>query len=356
MYEIRINRLRELLDTERLDAYFTQNPSNIYYLTGYRGDTGYLLVTQDEIILYTYPLFKVEAETQTHGKVKVKILKGEEIGREITEDLKHSKSVGVERKNISLYMFDLLYCHNQTKIRQVKDLVMVLRAQKEEREIEYIKKAQKITDEIFQYVLNHLKPDAITELELAAEMEYQMKKLGAEGYSFKTIVATGENSAIPHARPRNVLIKNNTNLLLDFGVYYNGYASDMTRTIYIGKADEEFKKVYTIVLNAQEKAEKSIKEGIKASEIDNIAREFIKNAGYGDFFVHGLGHGVGIDVHELPPVNSRSEYTLKKGMIITIEPGIYLKNRFGVRIEDMVIVEENGFRVITNSPKNLIEL
>ena len=355
MYEIRLNKFRDIMKEERLDAYFTLNTSNIYYLTGYRGDSAYLLITESNAFLYTYPLFKIEAETQTHKSVEVKILEGKDLASLVAQDLKNSKSMGIE-ESISVHMFNLLYCKNNSRIRQVTNLVERLRAQKDESELDFIKKAQKITDDIFQYVLDNLKPDRLTELDLAAEMEYQMKKMGAEGYSFKTIVATRENSAIPHARPRNVLIKNNSNLLMDFGVYYNGYASDMTRTIFIGKADDEFKKVYTTVLNAQKKAEEEVKEGKKAKDIDKIARDIIKEAGYGEFFTHGLGHGVGIDVHESPPVNSKSEIILKEGMVITIEPGIYLKDRFGVRIEDMVLVKKDGYEIITNSPKELIEL
>ncbi len=355
MYEIRLNKFRDIMKEERLDAYFTLNPSNIYYLTGYRGDSAYLLITESNAFLYTYPLFKIEAETQIHKSVEVKILEGKDLASLVAQDLKNSKSMGIE-ESISLHMFNLLYCKNNSRIRQITNLVERLRAQKDESELDFIKKAQKITDDIFQYVLDNLKPDRLTELDLAAEMEYQMKKMGAEGYSFKTIVATRENSAIPHARPRNVLIRNNSNLLMDFGVYYNGYASDMTRTIFIGKADDEFKKVYTTVLNAQKKAEENVKEGEKAKDIDKIARDIIKEAGYGEFFTHGLGHGVGIDVHESPPVNSKSEIILKEGMVITIEPGIYLKDRFGVRIEDMVLVKKDGYEIITNSPKELIEL
>ncbi len=356
MYEARINKLRDLMQKEGLDAYFTLNTSNIYYLTGYRGDSAYLVITLKEAYLYTYALFQIEAETQTDKSVNVKILGKTGLFDEISETLKDVKTLGIETPNLTLSMFNALYCKMQSKIRQTNDLVLGLRAQKDEREIEFIKRAQEITDRVFDHVLNTVKPDIMTELDLAAEMEYQMKKLGAEGYSFKTIVAIKENSATPHAIPRNVTITNNTNLLMDFGVYYNGYASDMTRTIFIGKADDEFKKVYNTVLSAQEKAEQAIKVGVAVKKLDKIARDIIDSAGYGEFFTHGLGHGVGIDVHENPPVNSRTGTLLKQGMVITIEPGIYLKDKFGVRIEDMVLVKKDGFEIIPKAPKNLIEI
>ncbi len=355
MYERRLDNLRRLMEERKLDAYFTVHPANIYYLSGYRGDTGYLLVTLKEAYLYTYPLFMMEAEEQTTKEVNVRILKDSSYLKLIQDDLKDSHSMAIEKDYITHSIYKDLFCALSDKIRPISNLAGELRKNKDEKEIEFMKKAQEITDRIFRHVLN-LNLSSMTELDLAAEMEYQMKKLGAEGYSFKTIVAAGENSAIPHARPRNVKIGSRTNLLMDFGVYYMGYASDMTRTIHIGNASEEFKKVYNIVLNAQKEAENAVKKGKKANEIDQIARKIIEDAGYGEQFTHGLGHGVGIEVHELPRVNRRSEEILEENMVITIEPGIYFKNKFGVRIEDMVIVKKDGFEIITQSPKELIEL
>lgn len=355
MYKNRIAKLQKLMEEERLDAYFTMHPQNIYYLSGYRGDSGYLLITLENTYLYTYPLFKYEAEEQTIDGIDVKIIKESSYIKLLKEDLKNLHNIGIEKNNIRLSTYYTLLCNFSEKIKPIQGLVEKLRSQKDEKELEFIKKAQNITDKVFEYVLS-LKLWEMTELELAGEMELYMKKYGAEGYSFKTIVAKGENSSIPHARPRDVKIGNNTNLLLDFGVFYNGYASDMTRTIFIGKANDEFKKVYNIVLKAQTEAENGTREGKKAKEIDSIARKIIENEGYGEYFIHGLGHGVGLDVHEIPGVYSKSEDILKENMVITIEPGIYLKGKFGVRIEDMGIVKKDGFKVITKSPKELIEI
>ncbi len=355
MYKQRLDNLRNLMEERKLDAYFTMHPANIYYLSGYRGDVGYLLVTLKEAYLYTYPLFMMEAEEQTTEEAKIRIFKNSSFINPLKEDTKNLYSIGIEKDNITFSTYSALFCSLSEKIRPVSNLPGILRKRKDEKEIEFMKKAQQITDSVFQHVLN-LKLNNMTELDLAGEMEYQMKKLGAEGYSFKTIVATGENSAIPHARPRNVKIGNNTNLLMDFGVYYMGYASDMTRTIHVGKSNEEFKKVYNIVLKAQTEAENAVKAGKTAREIDSVARKIIEEAGYGEQFTHGLGHGVGIEVHERPAINSRSEEILEENMVITIEPGIYLKNKFGVRIEDMVIVKKDTFEIIPQSPKELIEI
>ena len=355
MYKNRLNNLRKLMDERKLDAYFTMHPANIYYLSGYRGDVGYLLVTLEHAYLYTYPLFMMEAEEQTDKEVEVKIFKDSSYIDLLKDDTKNTHSIGIEKNYITFSTYSTLFCSFSEKLRPVLNLTGELRKKKDEKELEFMKKAQEITDSIFKHVLE-LNLSEMTELDLAGEMEYQMKKLGSEGYSFKTIVATGENSAIPHARPRNVKIGNNTNLLMDFGVYYMGYASDMTRTIYIGKANEEFKKVYNIVLKAQKEAENSVRAGKSAKEIDSVARKIIEDAGYGEQFTHGLGHGVGIEVHERPAVNSRSEEILEENMVITVEPGIYLKDKFGVRIEDMVIVKKDSFEIITQSPKELIEI
>ncbi len=355
MYKKRIESLQRLMEERKLDAYFTMHPENIYYLSGYRGDSGYLLITLHDAYLYTYPLFRMEAEEQTTDDVKVKIIKDVSFTDMLKEDVKSMYNVGIEKNHVLLSFYSTISCALSDKIKPVESLVEQLRTQKDQRELEFMKKAQSITDEVFKHVLG-LKLTDMTELELAGEMEFYMKKQGAEGFSFSTIVATGEHSAIPHARPRNVKIKNGTNLLLDFGVYYNGYASDMTRTIFVGKADEEFKKVYNIVLKAQTEAEKGVKEGKKAKEIDGIARKIIEDEGYGEYFIHSLGHGVGIDVHEFPGVSPKQEAELLENMVITIEPGIYLKGKFGVRIEDMGIVKKDGFLVLPKSPKELIEI
>lgn len=358
-YTSRINSLRKLMEKRRLDAYLTTKAANIYYLSGYRGDTAYLLITLTNAYLYTYPLFMVEAEEQTTNEVKVKIINdATHINSLLLEDTKGLYTLGTEKNNITFQTYSKFFCTLQEKIHLVPDLVSILRQKKEKKEIEFIKKAQQITDTIFEYVIKKLNVQIqnMTELELAGEMEYQMKKLGAEGYSFNTIVASGKNSAIPHAKPQNIKIKSNTNLLMDFGVSYMGYSSDMTRTIYVGKANEEFKKIYNLVLKSQEEAELHVRAGKTAMEIDKVARKIIEDAGYGKQFTHGLGHGVGIEVHEPPKINSRSQEKLEENMIITIEPGIYLKNKFGVRIEDMVIVKKEGFEIMTQSPKELIEI
>ena len=196
----------------------------------------------------------------------------------------------------------------------------------------------------------------MTEKEVAAEIEYFMKKNKAEGTSFDTIVAFSENSALPHAQPTDRKLKDGDIVLMDYGCMYEGYCSDMTRTVFMGKANDELKKIYDTVLKAQITAEEKMKAGLKCCEIDKIARDIIENAGYKNCFNHSLGHGVGLEIHEFPNLSPKSESVLEKNNVVTVEPGIYEEGLGGVRIEDMVLVTENGIENLTNSPKGLIQI
>lgn len=228
-----------------------------------------------------------------------------------------------------------------------------LRAQKSERELECIKKAQDLTDKTFSYILNFIKA-GLTEREIALEMEFFMRRLGSEGVSFDFIVVSGKNSSLPHGVPTDKKIENGDFITMDFGAVVNGYHSDMTRTIAVGSVSEEQKKVYNTVLSAQEAAIAAIKEGITGKEADAVARNIISDAGYGKYFGHSLGHSVGLEIHETPACSPNCTDTLKSGTIMTVEPGIYLPEKFGVRIEDMVYVTADGNINLTHSPKELL--
>jgi Xaa-Pro aminopeptidase len=193
-------------------------------------------------------------------------------------------------------------------------------------------------------------------MDVALELEYFMKKKGATGLSFDSIVASGKRSSLPHGVASDKIIEDGDFLTLDFGCVYNGYCSDMTRTIVVGKASERQKEIYNIVLNAQMRALENIKPGMTGFELDKIARDVIIDAGYGEYFGHGLGHGVGLEVHEMPNVNPNAQNTLLPGMIITDEPGIYIPDFGGVRIEDLIVITINGYEVLSSSTKKLIEL
>lgn len=222
-------------------------------------------------------------------------------------------------------------------------------------EIEYIKKAQKITDDTFSHILTKIKP-GITELEIASEIVSFMKKSGAEALAFDPIVVSGERGALPHGEPTDKKIEKGELLTIDMGAVVNGYHSDMTRTVAIGEISSDKKVVYNIIFSAQFRAINMLKSGVKASDVDFAARDAIEKAGFAKFFIHSTGHGVGLNVHEDPKISSTSEDILQCGMVVTVEPGIYIKDRLGVRIEDMLLITKDGHENLTHSPKRLIIL
>lgn len=235
------------------------------------------------------------------------------------------------------------------------DICTSARRIKTKSEIEKIKAAQAITDLTFEHILTFIKP-GMTEIEVAAEMEYFMRRNGASGLAFETIAVSGKNSSLPHGVPTKATLTENSFFTMDFGAKFEGYCSDMTRTIVIGKATDEMKHVYDTVYTAQAMAINASRAGIKCSDVDNIARSYIASQGYGDCFGHGLGHSLGLEIHESPRYSAKCDDITEVGHILTVEPGIYLPGKFGVRIEDMVLITENGCEDLTHSPKQLIEL
>ncbi len=235
------------------------------------------------------------------------------------------------------------------------DLCLKHRRVKTAEEVAKIKKAQAITDAAFTHILGFINEDR-TEIEIAAELEYFMRKNGAGGLAFDTIAVSGKNSSLPHGEPTENRLTKNSFLTMDYGAKFAGYCSDMTRTVVLGKADEEMKRIYNTVLTAQSEAMKFIKAGVSCKDADKAARDVITEAGYGEFFAHSLGHSLGLEVHELPSASPRSEEILVAGNIVTVEPGIYIPSKYGVRIENMVLVTENGCENLTASENRLIEI
>ncbi len=236
-----------------------------------------------------------------------------------------------------------------------RNKIDILRTIKTKSELELIEKAEQIGIDAFNYVLGLIKP-GVTESYIAAELEYFMKSHGAEKTSFDTIVLSGSRCALPHGKPGENIIEENEPVLMDFGCVYKGYCSDMTRTVVAGKATEEFKEIYSVVKEAQEAGLSAIKPGVLGRDADAAARRVIEEGGYGKYFGHALGHGVGILIHELPILSPKSEIILSPGMVVSCEPGIYIYGRTGVRIEDLVVVTEEGCRNLTPLTKELIEL
>lgn len=222
-------------------------------------------------------------------------------------------------------------------------------------EIEKMRQAQKITDAVFEKICSFIEP-GMTEKEIAARMEYDMKLLGADGFAFDTIVVSGTNSSMPHGTPSDKKVERGDFITMDFGAMLDGYRSDMTRTVAVGKVVEEQRHVYETVLEAQRKALNVIRPGAVCMEVDRVAREYIAECGYEGLFGHGLGHSLGVEIHESPAFNMSDLTVLKPGMVLSVEPGIYLPEKFGVRIEDVVAITENGFENFTKSPKELLIL
>lgn len=348
------------LDFDKLntDAVLVTDEYNIRYLSGFRGGEAVLFISPQNNVLITDSRYTEEAENESDFTVC-------EWNRNnrITDILnEYIKNEGIEKLG---YEDKALLCSDYFKYREkltgIKEWIPlgeslnVLRQIKTDKELEFLRKAEEIGDIAFGKVLEILKPK-MTELEVAAELEYQMKKNGAEGLSFDTIAASGINSSMPHAIPSNKKLENGDFLTLDFGCRYNGYCSDMTRTVVIGKASEKQKEIYNIVLKANLEAEKIIRAGLMCREVDKAARDIITKAGYGSCFGHGLGHSVGLFIHESPALNTSDKTILMPNMIETIEPGIYIKGFGGVRIEDMVIVTKDGHENLSHSPKELIEV
>ena len=234
-------------------------------------------------------------------------------------------------------------------------IIADMRCIKTEQELALIREAQRMTDETFSYILNHIRPGR-TEKEIMLDMEFFMRRMGSEGVSFDFIVVSGKNSSLPHGVPTEKVIERGDFVTMDFGAVVGGYHSDMTRTVAVGEASDEMRLVYDTVLKAQLEAEKVVRAGMVCEDVDKVARDLIYAAGYEGCFGHGLGHSLGVEIHESPAFSPRCKTVLRPGMVMTVEPGIYLENKFGVRIEDMVYVTDTGSINLTASEKKLIVL
>ncbi|HKZ21667.1 MAG TPA: Xaa-Pro peptidase family protein [candidate division Zixibacteria bacterium] len=358
----RISKVLSSLEKEGLDALLVAKPTNLRYLCGYTGSNGLLLITPKEKVFITDFRYKdqVQQEIPRNGISNFKIIIGE---RDIFTELPKINSLkrknlrlGFEGNNVTYQMYQKLRALlPQVLLVSTENLVEKIAAKKEKVEIQKIKKAVKITDTVFHNILDMLKP-GVKENEIAVELEYQLKKEGAEGIAFEPIVASGVRSAMPHGRASEKKIKKNEFVTLDFGAIVDGYVSDLTRTVVVGKANSRQKQIYNIVGSAQKKGITSLKSGKPCKEVDQIVRNYIREKCFGPNFGHGTGHGIGLQVHELPTLNSRSSDTLEENMVVTVEPGIYISGWGGVRIEDDVLVTNNGPLVLNSAPKELIEI
>ena len=338
---------------EGVDAFLTTDGVTRFYLTGFKSSNGFLFVTRKTADFFTDFRYIEAAEKECVGcSVSVGSYK-EEVSKIIEREA--VRTIAFEDDLVTVAALSgLKKSFPACEFVSIGTVISDMMALKTPEEMAKVRKAQEITDKAFAAVLPLLRPDMM-ETDVAAELEYQMKKFGASDKSFDTIAVSGTNSARPHGVPRPLKLEKGF-LTMDFGCIYEGYCSDMTRTVVIGKADADMKKVYDTVLKAQLAAITAVREGITGGELDRIARDIIYSAGYEGCFGHGLGHGVGLLIHEPLKISSLGTTPLTQGHVFTVEPGIYLKGKYGVRIEDMIQMTENGPVDITGSPKDLIEI
>ncbi|MBE6568729.1 MAG: aminopeptidase P family protein [Ruminococcaceae bacterium] len=352
--EIRYKRLRDAMAEKGLDAVYVIAPENYLYMSHFDNPDGYMLITLDKSWLFAdfryFEAAKLEAfsccTVCEPGKPKLS---------EIVNEY-NLKTIGYEDRALTCYeLTSLKEQLNTCEFVPTGNMFSQIRAAKTPDEIEAVTKAQRIAEGAFHHLLSMIHYD-MTETDVVAELEYFMKKNGSEKPSFDTIAVSGTQSSRPHGVPRPVKLEKGF-LTMDYGAMIEGYHSDMTRTICIGKADAEMKKVYNTVLEAQLAALEFVEAGKVNSDVDKVARDIINAAGYEGCFGHGLGHGVGLLIHEAPNLNARAtDLVLHTGELVTVEPGVYLEGKYGCRIEDMVYLSENGKINLTDCPKELIEI
>lgn len=342
---LRTEKLSRILNAD--EAFYITAPENVFYFSGFRGE-GSLVITDSQAVIITDFRY-IEDACRISDFSVFNIADGKENAFE-----KRIKTVKTEFNSLTVSQLESLKTKMPDKEFISDDGVIAdERKIKDAKETELIKTAADIATDAFKKVLNMIVPGKITERRLAAEFEYLVKNAGADGVSFETIVASGVNSSMPHAVAGDKVIERGDLVTFDFGSKYKGYCSDMTRTVAVGKCGSEEKEIYNIVLAAQKKAVSAIKDGVSCAAADASARDIIAKAGYGNFFGHALGHGVGVMIHELPSLSPRSKDVLKENMAVTAEPGIYIEGRFGIRIEDLVIVEKEKCRILSEFSKEL---
>lgn len=351
----RVEKLRTEMEKEGLAALLVTSPYNLRYLTGFTGTTGLAVITLNKAFFITDFRYTEQAAKQCAGFEVVKNTGPifEEVAHLVEQE--NLPNLGFEETQITFSEYSYLEEIVDTALIPVSDMIETLREIKDEEEIATIRKACEISDAAFTHILTFIKP-GMTEIQVANELDFHMRSLGASGVSFETIVASGLRSAMPHGVASDKVIESGDFVTLDFGCYYNGYVSDMTRTISVGEPSEKLKEIYQVVLEAQLKVIEAAKAGVTGVELDAVARDHIASKGYGEAFGHSTGHGIGLEIHERPNVSRVSEQAFVPGNVITDEPGIYLPGIGGVRIEDDLLITENGCEVLVHSPKELIIL
>lgn len=349
----KLEKLREQLKQAGIDALLVTNPYNRRYLTQFTGTAGVVIVSQNDAVFITDFRYTEQAEKEIEGYRIVQHTKT--IIEEVAAQCKamNIETLGFEKEDMSYGLYELYHKQIDAKLKPVSGIVEKLRIVKSPEEIEVLKQAAKIADDAFEHILTVIKP-GILEIDVANELEFFMRRKGATSSSFDTIVASGWRSALPHGVASQKKIETGELVTLDFGAYYKGYCSDITRTIAVGDINDQLKEIYDVVLEAQKLGVANIKAGMTGKEADDTTRYYITEKGYGQYFGHSTGHGIGLEVHEGPGLSQRSSTVLRPNMVVTVEPGIYIPDVGGCRIEDDIVITEDGNRIITHSPKELI--
>ncbi len=354
MHQNRVEKLRAILAEEHVDALLVTSAINRRYLSGFTGSSGALLITADRAILFSDFRYRTQApqeaaafEFREHGAQLVDAIK------QATDELKIQR-LAFEAHEMNVTTYDRYRgALGDGLLTPAGEWVERLRMVKDAGELAIIREAAELADRTFAHICGLLKP-GIRELDVALEIEFFMRHHGATSSSFDTIVASGERSALPHGVASERTLKSGEFVKMDYGAYYKGYCSDITRTVMLGQPTQKHEEIYQIVLEAQLAALDGIKPGMTGIEADAIARNIIASHGYGDHFGHGTGHGIGMEIHESPRLGKTGELVLEPGMVVTVEPGIYIPDFGGVRIEDDIVITDSGIEILTQAPKKFI--
>ena len=350
-----INKLRKSISNSGFDGFLVTNDYNRRYISGFSGSAGYLLITKKDSVLITDFRYIEQASIEAPGFEIIRMNHHTKWFSDLVRQL-NCKSIGFESDDLTVNSFtkikeEILQGKLQITLEPTIDYIFNIRAIKSEHELNLLKKAIDISDKAFNNVYKNISPGS-SEEQLAWLFEKSVRELGGEAISFDTIVASGSNAARPHHRAGSDLLKERETIVIDCGARFEGYCSDLTRTVIMGHPDKFTKNIYEIVLTAQETAIELIETGMTGEECDSLARNVIREAGYDKNFGHSLGHGVGLQVHELPTIGPKSTLKIEDSMVFTIEPGIYIEGWGGVRIEDIVVMENGKAKLLSNASKS----
>ncbi|MEX2415850.1 MAG: Xaa-Pro peptidase family protein [Paenibacillaceae bacterium] len=354
MHNHRLGKLRALLAEHNMDALLVTNAVNRQYMSGFTGSSGVLLITADKALLYSDFRYRTQAPGQAPSFEFI------EHQANVMDAILES-AVALHLPRIAFEAHDMSFETYSSYVNKLQGIELIpagkwveqLRMVKGEAELVIMREAALLADKTFNHIVGLLKP-GMRELDIALEMEFYMRHHGATSSSFETIVASGERSALPHGVASDRILQYGEYVKLDFGAYYQGYCSDITRTVMLGRPTDRHRDIYQIVLEAQQATLEQIRPGMTGREADAIARNIITKHGYGDLFGHGTGHGLGMEIHESPRLSLTGDTVLEPGMTVTVEPGIYIAGFGGVRIEDDVVITSTGVDILTHATKDFI--